>query len=337
VLLAGLALVAAACTTAAATPTPTPTPADPTAILTKAVLAGANVKSFHVSSTLDGTINVAAIDAMMGRSASGKGTVSLNGTTATADVDVAGRAVHATLSVPSFSTNVELIALDHVLYYKVSLLGDKFHVIDLSGLPARPTPGPSQMTKLFQALVNLRQKFDAAGGKIAVVGVDQVDGKDAQHLAFTIPIAFVNQAIAAHMRAAASAEASGAMGAVEPFSFDSLSLDAWFYSDSGLPARTELKAASSQLGSVDAVSTFTGYDQPVNVTAPSPDQIQIGKGVPAAPSASAAASPTESSAPSPVTSPTESSAPSSVASPTESSAPSSVLSPLASSSASTAP
>ncbi len=278
VLLVGMAMISAGCSVAGATPSSSPTAAaaDPNSILIAAITKAPSVKSFHVSSTVDGTVKLAALTAMMGRTSSLNGDLNLNGTTATADVDVAARAVHATLSVPSFATNADLIVLDRVVYYRISLVGSKYHVIDLSGLPRHSMTASPNMSRFFQGLLEARQKFEAAGGKITFAGTDQVDGRNAEHLAFTIPVAFINGKIAAH-ESAAAAQGAMAMGTFPPFKLDSASFDAWFYSDSGLLAKTEVKASSSELGNVDTVSTFTGYDQPVTVKAPSAAEIQIGQ------------------------------------------------------------
>ena len=124
-LLAGVAIALTACGAPAL-----PALTDPTEIVTAALKATEGAKSVHVDVTLDGTINA---------DLTGSGTATdlpLNGTTATADVDMAGGKAHATFAIPAFlNLNGELIQIGETLVRQD--LADRPAVHDGSRRPIR--------------------------------------------------------------------------------------------------------------------------------------------------------------------------------------------------------
>lgn len=274
--------VAAACSSSSATSTGQVAGAsavavnqsDPNSILNGAMSSAAQAKSFHIALTASGTIKQSALSDASGGSGpaaalGGGGDLKLDGTTLEGDVDVANQAAHLTFSLPSMNLSGDLIAVDKALYYKVSLLGPKYAKLDLNSLtaglpiPSLPaaTPGASDMAAM-QELNQLQQQLKDAGFKATLVGVDQISGKDAYHVAYTIPIDYINAQIAA--------EASGGPS----MTLDSASFDTWIYKADNRPAKAELKAASSSVGSLDLTVTVTDYDKPVTISAPDPSQVQ---------------------------------------------------------------
>jgi hypothetical protein len=288
-LLAGFIVVAGACSGASATlpggksgpggsTGPTVNPQDPSSIITQVISGGPDVKSFHIKIEVKGTIKGDALsgaDSSLG--ALSLGDIKLDGTAVEGDVDVANQAAHLTLTVPPILAlgNVpitgDVILKDAALYYKVDLLGPKYTKTDLgsltSGLPvAVPTPGASGLAGVQDQVNKLRQQLDDAGVKATLVGVEKVGGKDAYHISLSVPIDKLNEQISG----AAASAASG-------MKIDSASVDFWVYKDSNLPAKVEIKAASSSIGNLDLIVTVTDYDKPVTVTAPPASQIATPK------------------------------------------------------------
>ena len=112
------------------------------------------------TSTLDGTINADLTD-------SGTATdLPLNGTTATADVDMAGGKAHATFAIPAFlNLNGELIQIGETSYVKTSLTGPQFTTEQATdSLPVDPTDAAGI--------------FDDVGDFLLADGVDPVKGDD---------------------------------------------------------------------------------------------------------------------------------------------------------------
>jgi hypothetical protein len=305
--LAGIVLVAAACSSGSATLPPagstsaagatsapagastapavaTLNPNDPSSIITQVISGGTAVKSFHIEITVAGTIKASALSGAAGGAGSAlTGDMKLDGTKVTGDVDVANQAAHIAANVPlvtggtTLPVTADVILTGGALYYKASLTGPKYTKVDLASLgsslgslgalaSAVPTPGASAMGGVTDEIAQLRAALDQAGAKATLVGVDQIGGKDADHINISVPLDLLNSQIAA-----AAAAASGAPAGMK---IDSASVDLWVYKDSYLPAKFEIKGASSALGNLDFTVTITNYDQPVTITAPAASDIQ---------------------------------------------------------------
>ena len=300
--LAGFVLVfAAACGSSTITPVPPPggatnapgvistgpaatvNPQDPSSIITGVISGTTDVKSFHIKVTVNGTIKAAALasagDAAGGLGAALKGDIKLDGTAIEGDVDIANQAGHLTFNVPPLAAlgNVPLtgdvILVSNALYYKVALLGPKYTKQDLgsigdslgalsSSLPvAIPSAGAS--AAIADQISQMRASLKDAGVTLTLVGVDKIGGKDASHISASVPLDKLNSAIAA------DASAGTAM------KIDSASVDLWVYTDGNRLAQVEVKGASSTLGNLDLTLTISNYDQPVTVTAPPADQVNV--------------------------------------------------------------
>jgi LppX_LprAFG lipoprotein len=134
---------------------------DPTAIVTAALTSTEAAKSVHLEATIDGSMTV-AMPGAGGAAAPFK----LDGTTAAADVDIAGKAAKLTFNAPAlFNLAGELIVVDGKAYLKTTLQGDKYNVIDLgSDLPVDPA--------------NPGSLVDNLGDFLLKPGVDPVKGDD---------------------------------------------------------------------------------------------------------------------------------------------------------------
>jgi hypothetical protein len=263
--LAGLILVfASACSSPAATP------ADASTIISQVINGGSAVKSFHLKLTVNGTIKTAGLGAV-GASAGGlTGDIKLDGATIEGDVDVANQAAHLSLGLPAMAVSGDVIVAGGSAYYKVSYLGmstSKYTRQDLGSLTsmspvAIPTPGASALAGLTDQVNQIRTALTAAGVKATSVGLEQIGGKDADHISISVPIDTLNKGIAAQA------------GGIAVPKIDSASIDLWVYRDGSRVAQVEVKGASSTIGNIDLIVTISDYDKAVTITAPSADQIQ---------------------------------------------------------------
>jgi hypothetical protein len=282
--LAGFVLIfASACGSGASTPAApgssgpagaTVNPQDPGSIISQVINGGSAIKSFHIKITVAGTLKAAAL-AEAGGAAGGlgnglSGDIKLDGSSIEGDVDVANQAAHITVALPTMALTSDVILAGNSLYYK--LLTPKYTKMDLSslgstlgalssGLPvAVPTAAASALT-LTDQINQMRAAFTAAGVTTTLVGVDQIGGKDADHISVSIPLAKINAQIAA----AASPSPAPVI--------DSASVDMWIYKDSYRIAQFEAKGASSALGNLDITVTVSNYDEPVTIAAPPASQV----------------------------------------------------------------
>ena len=245
---------------------------DPNSIMAAVVGNGSQIKSFHIKIAATGTIKSAAL-ADTGSSTSLSGDLKLDGATIEGDVDVTNAATHLTFSLPAVPVSADMsvpisgaiIVVNKVAYYKVVLTGatgTKYTKMDLSSslgsitalsssLPvAAKSAGASAMTPSA-----LQSALAQAGVTSKVVGVDQIGGQDAYHIAFTLPLSIINAGL--------SSQASGSS-----MKIDTLGLDVWVYKNNNRPAKAELKEGSTTVGDIDLTVTVTDYDKSVTVNAP---------------------------------------------------------------------
>ena len=277
--LAGLVVVmASGCSSASVTPRTGGSggggsnSSDPNAIITSVINGGSTIKSFHIQIAVSGTIKKEALASEAASSGLRiTSDVKLDGTAIEGDVDVANQAAHLTLNVPAMAMlggipiTGDFILVDKALYYKVSLLGANYTKTDLGsltdGLPVSiPSVGPSA-TSVTDEITQIRTSMQQAGVTATLVGTDQIGGKDAYHINFSVPLDKLNAQIAAASSGAPSA------------ALDSASVDFWVYKADSRPAKLEIKGASASLGNLDFTVTITNYDAAVTVAAPSADQI----------------------------------------------------------------
>ena len=142
-------LVAASTLVAACQSAPTPSELqDPRAILAAAVTTTAAAKTVRVDATAYGSV---AVD-LLGIGAAS--TVELNGTTASADLDLARGNARTTFSAPGIlGLTGELIALDGTSYFKSTLTGTLYQVQPLGA--AAPVPSGAITATVLKGLTDL--------------------------------------------------------------------------------------------------------------------------------------------------------------------------------------
>jgi hypothetical protein len=251
-LLAATSIVVTACGAAAAPPL-----TDPKAIVTAALHTSQAAKSVHIEATLDGSVNAD----LTGGGASGAA-VALTGTTASADVDIAASNAHASFTVPALlGLTGELIQIGGTSYFKTSLTGDKFQSQkSADALPLPVSPGDTQ------GLV------DHVGELLATPGIDPVKGDDVacgSTQCYTVKIELTSD----ELNALGGAGAAASQIPVD-LSSASLNLTIRVEKDSNRLAGLAINVAMGEQGSLTIDLSFSKWDQPVTVTAPSADQIQ---------------------------------------------------------------
>jgi LppX_LprAFG lipoprotein len=235
---------------------------DANTLITQSAYSIQNVKTIHIEVTMDGSVNTSALGAS---SLGASGSVKLDGTTLTGDMDVQNQAVHMTMSMPTLmGLTADIIEVDGATYTKMSLTGDKYTKSSTSDLGVTVgTPAPSASPDLSKAVTELKSALDGAGVTATIKGTDKVDGRDAYHVTLSVPIAKINSMIA---------DQGGSTFA--GMTLDTASFDYWAYKDTLNPAKMEIKGTSAALGRIDLVLTLTKYDAKVTITAPPADQIQ---------------------------------------------------------------
>lgn len=248
-LLSGVAIALAAC----GSPT-LPELTDPTAIVTAALKATESAKSVHLDATLDGTINVDL-------TGSGKATdLPLNGTTAAADVDMAGGKAHATFAVPAFlNLNGELVQIGETSYVKTSLTGPQFETQQATdSLPVDPTDAAGIV--------------DDVGDFLTADGVDPVKGDDVDcggKRCYTVSIELTPEELAA--LGAGQAEA---LGLPLDVGSASLAITIRVEKDTYHLAGVTTVATLGDQGTLTLNLTLSKWDQPMDISPPPADQVK---------------------------------------------------------------
>jgi hypothetical protein len=264
--LATLSLVLAGCGGSSGTPTPSPI-SDPHQVITEAVAKAPDVTSLHLRIDVSGKINASALGGNTGNMLGG--TIDLAGTNVEGDVDVAKQALDVKFGLPGLlGLSGEAIVVDGYAYYKISLQGDKYIKTKLgdlaSGLPVSvPSALPSGSGAITDQIEEMRKALEDMGVTTQMMPDGKVAGKDAYHIAATLPLDKINA-----MLASESTESTPAV------QLDSASVDIWVYKADLLPAKFEIKGSSSAIGNLDVVITLTAYNEPVSISAPPADQIQ---------------------------------------------------------------
>jgi hypothetical protein len=246
---AGLAIALAACGAPSL-----PALTDPTEIVTAALKATESAKSVHLDATLDGSINA---------DLTGSGTATelpLNGTTATADVDMAGGKAHATFAIPAFlNLNGELIQIGETSYVKTSLTGPQFEAQQATdSLPVDPTDASGIV--------------DEVGDFLAKDGVDPVKGDDVDcggKRCYTVSIELTPEELAA--LGAGQAETLGLpldVGAA------SLAITIRVEKDTYHLGGVTIVASLGEQGTLTLNLTMSRWDEPMDISPPPADQVK---------------------------------------------------------------
>ncbi len=226
---------------------------DPTEIITAGLTSTEAAKSVHVEATLDGSIN-ADLTGL------GSGTdLPLTGTTASADVDMAGGRAHATIAVPAFlNFNADVIQIGEMTYLKSSLSGPQYEAMEATDeLPVDPTDASGI--------------FDDLGDFLLADGVDPVKGDDVDcggKQCYTVMIELTPEELAALGGAAATEmlplDISGA----------SLAITVRVEKDTYHLAGINALASLGEGGSLTLDIALSRWDQPFDISPPPADQIK---------------------------------------------------------------
>jgi len=249
-LVAGAVLLLAACGNTPSLPALT----DPNEIITAALHATEGAKSVHIDATVDGSISADLTGT------GGAGTeLPLTGTTAAADVDMAGGKAHATFAIPAFlNLNGELIQIGETSYVKTSLTGPQFEAQQAADtLPVDPTDASGI--------------FDDVGDFLTADGVDPVKGDDVDcggKQCYTVSIELTADELAALGADQAAAGLPLDLGSA------SLALTIRVEKDTYRLAGVKTVASLGEQGSLTLDLTLSRWDEPMDISAPPADQIK---------------------------------------------------------------
>lgn len=245
-----LALVLSACGSAAL-----PELTDPNAIITAALKATETAKSVHLDATVDGSIKAD----LFGTGNTGS-SFALTGTTASADLDIAGGNMHATFAVPALlGLTGELIQIGTTSYMKTSLGGPLFEVTeDSTGeLPIDPANPTAIVDGLGDFLLN--DAFNPVKGEDVECGSAKC---------YTVTIEITPEALAA-------LDPTGVPAEELPFdlSTGTATITVRVDKDTYRLAGISVVAAAGDQGSLTLELTLSKWDETLTIAAPPADQL----------------------------------------------------------------
>lgn len=225
----------------------------PTEIILSTLSSAETAKSVHVDVDVEGSAAV-ALPGLGGTGAP----IDLTGTSAAADLDIAGAAARATFSVPAlFNLSGEVIAVDDQGYVKTTIGGAKYERIDLSTFPVDLTDAPALIDNLGDFLmssdIELVKGPDVACGDVqcytvtADVSADQLTTM-LGGAAAGLPVDLAGASVAVTVRVEQTA----------PNHLAGLTL--------------AITTAPDQTLTADL--TFSKWDESVSITAPAADQVK---------------------------------------------------------------
>ena len=249
-LAATLAILVAAC--GGTTTTSGPALTDPKEIVTAALNSTESAKSVHVDVTVDGKASVA----LPGSGTAGA-PIDLTGTTASADIDFASKAAHATFSVPAlFNFAGELIAVDGKSYLKTTLTGPLYQESPAGQTQIDPTNAGRMVNNLGDLL--------SRPGIVLVKGEDVACGSKQCYT------------VSADLTAADLGVTTGAVSGL-PVDLTGATLKLTVRVEKDLPYHLAGATVVLTLPNQDPLTvelTASKWDAPVSITAPPADQIK---------------------------------------------------------------
>jgi hypothetical protein len=244
-----LVVLVAACQSAPQAPALT----DPKEILTKSLATLNDVSTFHVDAELSGKVNAD----LTGSGSSGS-QLDLVGTKGSLDVDVKGKKVHATGSIPAvLNTAAEAFVLPDALYYKITGpfgSGDKFTKLPI---PSAATASEAP-TDPKQAIAELQNALD----KLPEAPTKQPDAKCGDVDCYDVQIKLTQTDLASLSPSEAPSGFTNGVITVDVFSRKS----------DLRPARLVATMSSAEMGTLTLTVNAT-YDVSINVVAPPADQV----------------------------------------------------------------
>ncbi len=246
-LVAGAAIALTACSGTPAAPALS----TPDEIITAALKSTETAKSFHADVTVDGKIS----GDVMGTGAAQS--FDLAGTTASADVDIANKAVHASFAVPALlGLSGDVIAVAGKTYVKTSLTGPLYTVSD-----TKDTAGvdPSDTGKTI----------DNVGDLLKQPGIEPTKGDDVacgSKQCYTVNV---------DLTADELTKIAGAQASSLPVKTDgTLKVQIRVEKDTNHLAGATVEVASPSQGNLKVDIVISKWDEPVTISAPPADQIK---------------------------------------------------------------
>ena len=223
---------------------------DPNEILAAAASTAAEASSVHADLTVDGTV---ALDPL----GTGSGTpIDLAGTTANGDFDLKAAKTHATFSAPALLGLAGEVIVDDAIYIKTTLTGPQYRSMPLSGEPTPPLEGLTDLLARTDLAPVKGADAPCASGTCYTLTLT-VDGADlggVADLPSALPIPFP-------------------MPDVEIGNVDvTLHIDQATRRLTDATADVDLGDA----GDLTLQGSFTRWNEPVQISAPPPDQVQAG-------------------------------------------------------------
>jgi len=257
-----IAIVAAGC---GGSPAPLPSGiSDPHAIVMQSLGNLETATTFHVEATLDGTMNASALGALMGGGSIGlEGSLKVDGSTISGDVDMAKSAAHISATFPRlFGVSAEFILVDTSTYLKLST-SNKFSKYNAPAPMFAASPSAGTTLNFADEVKGVVARLESGGATYTLKGRETVDGRDVYHIVATVPDSVLNDQISA----VGGAAASGLGVTLAP-------VDYWVYFGTLQPARIRLRVSSTTLGNLDLSLILTRYGESLSIQAPPADQIE---------------------------------------------------------------
>ena len=220
---------------------------DPAEIITQGFDATADLKSFHVSLAVDGTVSIPDT----------AGTVTLEGTTVEADVDLEGQQVSLHFAVPSlFGLSGDVLIIGQDMYVKSTITGTKWSHSDLGSV----IPGASAAASPdIQSMIDDVREFLEKDGVVTTKKDDiACGGRQCYHVQVSIPPELMTDADA------------GTSGSFDPASLfgDALVLDLLFDRENLWLTEIATSIDSETVGTFNGTITFSAFDEAVTVSPP---------------------------------------------------------------------
>jgi hypothetical protein len=238
-----------------------PALSDPAEIITAGLASTEAARTVHLEVVVEGELTIA----LPGSTGPGT-TIKLGGTSASADVDMAGGKAHATFAAPGLLIlSGEAIQIGTTSYVRTSLGGPKFEVIEATdALPVDPT-GASGI-------------FDNLGDLLLADGVVPTKGEDVDcggKTCYTVTIALTGDELAA-LGGGVGAPIPGELPIDLPIDLDALSvaLTVRVEQDTHRLAGVGAVVSLGDMGSLTMDVTASNWDQPMNISPPPADQVK---------------------------------------------------------------
>ena len=248
-----LAALVAACAAPGA-----PTLTDPKQVVTQGLEATANLKSFHLELSLDGSVT----DPDSGA------TFPLSGTSIEGDFDLENSRLAATFAAMGIAGEIRV--LDGASYMQLGMLGPQWIKTDVEAEASGNPLGAA--ADVSESINDLKAFLDREGVESELLDDATCEDRPCYHVQMTLSREVLQDA--------ASETGEAELLPTDMFP-DGLALDLFFDKERNYLARVAIDLAGSEVGDLSAVINFTQIDEAVSVEAPPADQVtEGGEGLP---------------------------------------------------------